>query len=190
MPKYIVNAAGDQYFCPDNSQFYFDALPGEKYIRYVPNADHGLKGSDARQSVATFYHMVLTGQPRPTYSWTFEGDGSIHVQTSSNPKSVTLWQANNPEARDFRLMTIGKAYKPTVLKDAGGGTYVAKLAKPERGWTASFVELAFDVGTANDFKVSTAVRVTPDTLPHADMDPTQAPAEKRQPRERLRASTN
>ncbi|HET6328529.1 MAG TPA: PhoPQ-activated pathogenicity-related family protein [Planctomycetaceae bacterium] len=190
MPKYIVNAAGDQYFCPDNSQFYFDALPGEKYLRYVPNADHGLKGSDARESVATFYHMVLTGQERPTYSWTFEQDGSIRVKTSSHPKSVTLWQANNPEARDFRLMTIGKAYKPTVLTDEGGGVYVAKIEKPERGWTASFVELAFDVGAPNAFKISTAVRVTPDTLPHADIDPTKAPAEKPRHRERLRASVN
>src|SRR5580692_9944757 len=137
MPKYVVNASGDQYFCPDSSQFYFDALPGEKYLRYVPNAAHNLKGS---------------------------------------------------EARDFRLMSIGKAFRPTTLTDQGDGNYVAKLAKPERGWTASFVELAFDVGAPNAFKVSTAVRVTPDTLPHADLDPAKAPPEK--PRARLRASSN
>lgn len=47
MPKYVVNAAGDQYFLPDSSQFYFDDLPGEKYLRYVPNTDHSLKNSDA-----------------------------------------------------------------------------------------------------------------------------------------------
>ena len=61
MPKYIVNASGDQYFCPDSSQFYFDALPGEKYLRYVPNVAHNLKGSDARESVAAFYYTVITG---------------------------------------------------------------------------------------------------------------------------------
>jgi PhoPQ-activated pathogenicity-related protein len=188
MPKYVVNASGDQYFCPDSSQFYFDALPGEKYLRYVPNAAHNLKGSDARESVAAFYHTVLTGRQRPSYSWTFEKDGSIHVKTKSHPQSVTLWQATNPEARDFRLMSIGKAYKPTTLTDQGDGNYVAKLAKPERGWSASFVELAFDVGAPNAFKVSTAVRVTPDTLPHADLDPAKAPPEK--PRPRLRASAN
>jgi PhoPQ-activated pathogenicity-related protein len=104
------------------------------------------------------------------------------VKTSSHPKSVTLWQANNPDARDFRLMTIGKAYRPTTLKDDGGGVYVAKVEKPDRGWTASFVELAFDVGASSAFKVSTAVRVTPDTLPHADLDPVKAPAEKPHPK--------
>ncbi|TMJ55109.1 MAG: PhoPQ-activated pathogenicity, partial [Alphaproteobacteria bacterium] len=46
MPKFMVNSAGDQYFLPDSSQFYFEALVGEKYLRYVPNTDHSLKGSD------------------------------------------------------------------------------------------------------------------------------------------------
>ena len=27
MPKFLINSAGDQYFLPDSSQFYFDALP-------------------------------------------------------------------------------------------------------------------------------------------------------------------
>ena len=47
MPKYVVNAGGDQYFPPDSSKFYFDDLVGPKYLRYVPNADHSLRGSDA-----------------------------------------------------------------------------------------------------------------------------------------------
>jgi PhoPQ-activated pathogenicity-related protein len=178
MPKYIVNASGDQYFCPDSSQFYFDGLPGEKYLRYVPNVAHNLQGSDARESVAAFYYTVITGTPRPKYSWTFEKDGSIRVKTSEmTPKAVTLWQANNPKARDFRLMTIGKAYKAHPLKEEGGGVYVAKISKPDQGWTASFVELTYDVGAPFPFQVSTAVRITPDILPHEDVDPTKAPYE-------------
>jgi PhoPQ-activated pathogenicity-related protein len=47
LPKFIINASGDQFFVPDSSQFYFKDLPGVKYLRYVPNADHSLKGSDA-----------------------------------------------------------------------------------------------------------------------------------------------
>jgi PhoPQ-activated pathogenicity-related protein len=180
MPKYIVNASGDQYFCPDSSQFYFDVLPGEKYLRYVPNVAHNLKGSDARESVAAFYYTVITGARRPKYSWTFEKDGSIRVKaTDMTPKAVTLWQANNPKARDFRLMSIGKAYKPQALKAERDGTYVARIEKPEHGWTASFVELTYDVGAPFPFQVSTAVRITPDTLPHEDLDPTKAPSEAR-----------
>jgi len=62
MPKYIVNAAGDQFFLPDSSQFYFDRLEGEKHLRYVPNADHGLDDTDAVETIVAFYRMILTGR--------------------------------------------------------------------------------------------------------------------------------
>jgi len=84
MPKYIVNGSGDQFFLPDSSQFYYDQLLGEKLIRYVPNADHGLKNTDAVQSIAAFYQLVSTGKPRPEYAWTFEEDGSIRATVLLN----------------------------------------------------------------------------------------------------------
>ena len=82
MPKFVINSAGDQYFLPDSSRFYFDALIGEKYLRYVPNTDHSLKGSDARESVLAFYHAIVAGQPRPKFSWSFAPDGVIEVETA------------------------------------------------------------------------------------------------------------
>jgi PhoPQ-activated pathogenicity-related protein len=36
MPKFSINSAGDQYFLPDSSSFYFDALVGEKYCATCP----------------------------------------------------------------------------------------------------------------------------------------------------------
>ena len=166
MPKLIVNSAGDQYFLPDSSQFYFDDLPGEKYLRYVPNTDHSLRNSDARQSMIAYYDAVLRGTPRPKFSWKFEKSGDIRVKCADKPSEVKLWQAANAEKRDFRLVAIGPAYKSTDLSDQGGGVYVAKIAKPAKGWTASFVELTFPSGGKYPFKFTTAVRVTPDTLPY------------------------
>jgi PhoPQ-activated pathogenicity-related protein len=179
MPKFIVGGVGDQYFCPDNSQFYFDDLPGEKYLRYIPNTDHGLGRSDVRESVVAFYDCIVKGTPRPQFSWKFEADGSIRVKSETKPQAVKLWQATNPQARDFRVMTIGRAFKSHDLSDQGGGVYVAKIEKPERGWTASLVELTFDVGAPYPLKMTTAVRVTPDTLPYQDLDPLKAPKETR-----------
>src|ERR1700693_2674670 len=80
MPKFVMNSAGDQYFLPDSSRFYFDELPGEKYLRYVPNTDHSLKGTDARESMLAFYHAIGAGQPRPKFSWSFAPHGVIEVQ--------------------------------------------------------------------------------------------------------------
>jgi PhoPQ-activated pathogenicity-related protein len=174
MPKYIVNGSGDQFFLPDSSQFYYDELKGEKLIRYVPNADHGLKNSDAVQSIAAFYHAVTQGKPRPEYSWTFEKDGTIRVVSKTKPTKVEMWQANNPKARDFRLMTIGPAFQGTTLSEQSDGVYVApKPSDQLSGWTATFVELSYDVGAAFPLKVTTAVRITPDTLPFQGIDLTK-----------------
>ena len=173
LPKYIVNGSGDQFFLPDSSQFYYDQLKGEKLLRYVPNADHSLKNTDAVQSIAAFYSLITTNKPRPEYSWTFEEDGTIRVVSKTKPSAVLLWQANNPKARDFRLMTIGPAYKSTELQAGGDGSFVAPKPADQPGWTASFVELTFDVGAPFPLKVTTAVRVTPDDLPFKGIDLTK-----------------
>ena len=167
MPKYIINAAGDQYFLPDSSRFYFDDLQGEKYLRYVANVDHSLKNSDARQGLIAYYDAFLRKQPRPQFSWKFEDDGSIRVMAKDKPTEVKLWQATNPEHRDFRLMSIGPAYKSTVLLPQPDGSYVGKVDKPEKGWTAYFVELTYETGGKYPLKFTTGVRINPDTLPFA-----------------------
>ena len=165
MPKFIINAAGDQFFLPDSSQFYFNDLPGVKYLRYVPNVDHSLKGSDAYLTLQACYNAVLNDRPLPKFSWTLEKDGAIRVVTKDQPSEVKLWQATNPEARDFRLETLGPKYTSTVLTDQGGGAYVGKVPEPTKGWTAFFVELTFPTGNPAPFKFTTQVRVLPDTLP-------------------------
>ena len=168
MPKYIVNASGDEFFLPDSSQFYFDRLEGEKHLRYVPNADHSLDDTDAVESIVAFYRMILTGTPRPECSWTLEDDGSIHVRTVDKPAAVNLWQATNPHARDFRVETLGKKYTVSPLEGQDGGLYVGKVDEPEQGWTAFFVELVYDAGGKLPLKLTTEVRVVPATLPFAD----------------------
>ena len=173
MPKFILNAAGDQFFLPDSSQFYFDDLVGENYLRYVPNTDHSLKGSDGVESLLAFYMTVLNKTVRPRFSWTFEEDGAIRVVSKDRPTTVLLWQATNPDARDFRLEEIGKKYTSRPLLDQGNGTFVGRVSTSERGWTAYFVELSFDVGQRVPFKATTAVRVAPDTLPHKDKNPAE-----------------
>ena len=166
MPKFILNAAGDQFFLPDSSQFYFDDLPGEKHLRYVPNANHSLDKTDALESVQAFYAAIVTGTPRPAIKWTFERGGAIKVVSKDRPDQVTLWQAVNPKGRNFRLDEIGPAYQATVLKPSGPNTWIARVRPPPKGWRASFIELTFPSGGKYPFKVTTAVRVLPDTLPY------------------------
>lgn len=169
LPKFIINASGDQFFLPDSSQFYFKDLPGVKYLRYVPNADHSLRGSDAWMTLLAAYSAVIKGGKLPQFSWTVETDGSIRVKNSDKPDAVKLWQATNPDARDFRLMTIKDAWTSTDLKDEGGGVYVARVEKPAKGWTAFFVELTY--GTGTPLKFTTDVKVVPDIQPFKYQQP-------------------
>jgi PhoPQ-activated pathogenicity-related protein len=165
MPKFLINACGDQFFVLDSSQFYFNDLPGTKYLRYVPNADHSLRGSDAFETVMTCYSAVLTGAKLPEFSWTLEKDGSIRVTTKDKPGAVKLWQASNPNTRDFRLETIGATWTSTPLKGDEKAVYVGKIETPEKGWSAFMVELTYPNKNAPPFKFTTNVRVLPETMP-------------------------
>lgn len=165
MPKLMMNSTGDQYFLPDSSQFYYDDLQGEKYLRYIPNTKHDLRNSDVRDTLYAFFEAVTLGKARPRFTWKFEKDGAITVQTKDQPTEVKLWQATNAKARDFRLDTIGAAYKSTPLAAEKAGVYRAQVAPPAEGYTAYFVELIFASGGKYPFKFTTGVRVTPDKLP-------------------------
>lgn len=175
MPKFIINATGDQFFLLDSSQFYFDDLPGEKYLRYVPNADHGLGGSDAAESLLAYYAAIVTGHQRPRFSWTLAKDGSIRVKTVDQPIAVKLWKATNPDARDFRVEKLGKVWTSEDLADQGKGIYIGRVPAPPKGWTAFLVELTFESGASVPFKFTTPVRVVPDTMPYKYQKPASPP---------------
>lgn len=165
MPKFMMNASGDQFFLPDNSQFYYGDLPEEKHLRYVPNAKHNLEGSDAADSLLSFYQSIVMAKPRPRFTWRKEKDGSLVVTAIDKPSEVKVWQASNPDARDFRVDTIGKAYTATELTGKDG-IYTAKVAKPKKGWSAFFVELTYPGPASIPFKFTTEVSVVPDVLPY------------------------
>ncbi len=171
IPKMILNAAGDQFFLPDSSRFYWDELRGEKYLRYVANGDHGLDGTDAAETIIAFYSLILSGRKPPEILWTQDDDGTLRVMSRTEPQEVRLWQAHNPEARDFRVETLGRRYTSTILQPDDDGLYVGRVEEPKQGWTAWFVELTFDVGAPTPLKLTTQVSVAPDILPFADKDP-------------------
>jgi PhoPQ-activated pathogenicity-related protein len=167
MPKYMINASGDQFFLPDGSRFYYKDLPEEKHLRYVPNAKHNLEGSDAVESELAFYQSIVMAMPRrPRFTWEMRKDGEIVVTAIDKPGDVNVWQAANPEARDFRVDTIGKAYHSTSLAPRKDGTYSAKVAKPDKGFAAFFVELTYPGPANHPFKFTTEVSIVPDTLPY------------------------
>ena len=171
LPKLILNAAGDQFFLPDSSQFYFDQLSGVKFLRYVANADHSLRNSDAYETLLAWQSVIANKTPFPRFGWTHGADGSLTVTTQSKPSQVVLWRGHNPSVRDFRLEAAGPVYHSVPMEETSPGVYTAKVPAPDAGWTAYFAELTFEVGAATPLKLTTDVRVTPDTLPFAVPNP-------------------
>ncbi len=182
LPKYMMYSSGDQFFLPDSSQFYLGDLPGEKYLRYVPNTDHGMSSLEATNNLISWLRSVTSNDPRPRFYWrVYRAGGDIRVRVIDKPSKVLLWQAINPKARDFRLESIGPAWKSKELKGENG-VYDVKVAPPDRGWTASFVELTFPGSAGNQFVFTTEVIVTPDVYPFSAPAPAMLSDQQRRAR--------
>jgi len=168
MPKFVLNSGGDQFFPPESWKLYYNDLKGEKHLRYVPNTDHGLN-LEAYFNLASFYNAIAVGTPFPKYTWKQEADGALEVRCETKPTKVLLWQATNPDARDFRMEEIGKVWESSEVMDDGNGVYRAEMKAPEKGWTAFLLEMQFpNPDFSSPFMFSTGVSVVPDTLPFED----------------------
>ena len=179
IPKFIVNAVGDEYFPPDNTKFSYHLLPGAKQLRMLPNSRHSTAGTDLNESMTAWYDSLIHNRAAPDYSWTVRADGALVVNAGkTKPTQVLLWQGTNPKARDFRVDSIGaKAFTSTELKPESDGSYIGQVAKPAEGFTAFFVELTYPSGMKFPLKVTTEVYVNPDTYPYRweDARPITAP---------------
>ena len=162
LPKYLLNSTGDEFFLPDSWQFYWDDLVGEKHVRYVPNSNHGMGGTDVMDSVDTWYHALVHNVTMPRYSWDMDDSGEITVFTLDEPIEVLLWQAHNPEQRNFMQAVIGRAYTSTPLEAVEPGVYKIKLDAPETGYTAYCVEMHYPSGLEMPLKFTSGVKVVPD----------------------------
>jgi len=159
MPKLVLLGSGDQYWTIDAANLYYPDLLEPKFIRYAPNADHGIGDSMPTVfALANFYLSVINGWEMPKFDWEFENDGSYTVTSQTRPKSVKLWKAKSPNL-DFRLKTIGSAWHSQVLQDSGGNIYTGKVEKPEDGYVAYYIELTFGGNTGIDYSLTTLMNV-------------------------------
>lgn len=163
IPKYIVNASSDDFFLPDNAQFYFDALPAEKMLRVAPNASHyGIKAF-VENSLITFTNRLQQQRALPTLNAVFKPEAqgaNLAMQFSQRPTKLVQWRAQNPRDRDFRLV-CGIQYEPTEIDVPEGLNLSVNLHTPPQGWSATYIEATLPDGLV----ISTPVKVLPDTYP-------------------------
>jgi PhoPQ-activated pathogenicity-related protein len=162
IPKYIVNASGDDFFIPDASRQYLMDLPGDNTLRVIPNAAHDVRAFveanlipyiKRRQAGNTAPRLKAQEQHLDATSTT------LQLTLSEMPIRMTQWTAHNPKARDFRY-NCGVRYTAAQLP---ASTEVhATLRAPKVGWSAAFFEAEYADGVIE----TTMVKVLPDTYPN------------------------
>jgi PhoPQ-activated pathogenicity-related protein len=169
MPKMIINSTGDQFFLPDSWRFYWNDLAGPKFLRYIPNTDHGLNPT-AGKTVRSFFASILNGRAMPNFTWKETAPGRVRVEVKDAPRRVLAWRAANPDARDFMLKTTGPAWKAEELQTVSPGVYEATATRPARGWAAVLAELYYDdpAGYPEPLVLTSGVSIAPDTMPHPE----------------------
>ena len=168
IPKFILSSTGDQFFLPDAAHFYADGLLGETLIRQVPNTDHGLTNGQvqALNALLAWYKTVVADTPRPVWTGISSDDNVLEVTSNPPAETATLWQATNPDARDFRLESIGPDWTASGLTGTSPGAWQIPLTDPRRGWTGYLVELTFPgVNGPPAQTYTTPVFVLPEDLP-------------------------
>ncbi|MGB1168053.1 MAG: PhoPQ-activated protein PqaA family protein [Flavobacteriaceae bacterium] len=161
MPKLIINGTIDEFFATDSWKFYWDALPGNNYLQYVPNGNHGLLGSYQTPTIFSFYDRLIHSKALPKMEWEVK-EGTFYLSTDPNiPYQINLWTCKNSKARDFRIWEVGRSWKKETIAVNSSGDYQIKASEGE-GYTASLVEVVFYPESSNPLILSTGTVVLPE----------------------------
>tara|TARA_B110000467_G_C17869005_1_gene238823 strand:- start:105 stop:518 length:414 start_codon:yes stop_codon:yes gene_type:complete len=121
-----------------------------------------MEETDVIESVDAWYHAIVHNVSMPRYSWDVAGDGTITLFSTDKPSQVLLWQATNPEKRNFMQAVIGRAYSSTPLQEIEPGVYQVRVDAPPSGFTAYYIEAHYPSGVVEPFKFTSGVKVVPD----------------------------
>jgi len=166
MPKLLINATCDEFFVTDSWKFYWDDLQGDSYLQYVPNVGHGLHGSYLPQSLVAFYQSTITETAIPSFVWDISGDTIFAKVDPSVDHQVRVWEAVNPEGRDFKSYVVGtEAWKMKNMETDENGQYIIPISPPDKGYKGALLEVVFHPDSQFPLTLTTGTLITPDTYP-------------------------
>ena len=154
MPKLLINAGSDEFFSTDSWRFYYDQLPGEKYLQYIPNVNHSLNGRYLNENLFSFYTRIINGQSFPNIVWEIKNDSLIAKVDSHQDYKVSIWEANNKITRDFRLWEEGELWDQIQLERNNKDEYKINLKSDKDGYTATMLEFIFNPDSDFPFNIN------------------------------------
>ncbi len=160
MPKMIFIGTNDEYWPVDAIRNYFDEIPGENYIHYVPNAGHDLGGGQqALKALSAFYGITLRHEKYPVCLWeVVENESGLTLSVKSSPdklQGARLWSADS-EDRDFR----DEEWSSLSLDEPLQENIEVLVEFPESGFSAFYLDLVYSDINGGEYTKSTRMFVT------------------------------
>lgn len=165
MPKLVINGTNDLYWATDALNLYWDGIPNDKWVLYIPNAGHNLRRQDrppAEQlnhlitNLAAFSRHQINGTRMPRLRWKHESaDGKLRLTIDSAPAPIAarLWVAQTATA-DFRT-----AQWREQEMSFSEGKIIGEVTQPEEGRLVFFGELDYEIDGLR-YHLSTQMRMT------------------------------
>ncbi len=157
MPKMIFMGTNDEYWPIDNIKNYYDSIPGENLIHYIPNVGHGMGDKvDAIKSLSSFFGLTLTRSDYPICKWKIKQrkDGiKISLKaTADKLTDVIIWTADSKDM-DFR----NDKWESVKLGYQNVSKIVLTKEYPKSGYRAFYVNLKYKDANGNEYTESTRV---------------------------------
>jgi len=159
MPKMIFIGTNDEYWPVDAIKNYYDSIPGENYIHYVPNAGHGLGDTDsAPRALSAFFGTTIQKKKYPVCTWTIsidDDEADLEVTTTADKLvDAFLWTAVSTD-RDFR----DEKWTSKSLDAKNEADVDAEVDFPKSGFKAFYLDLKYLDPNGNEYTKSTRMFV-------------------------------
>lgn len=160
VPKMIFIGTNDEYWTIDAIKFYYDKIPGNNLLHYVPNVGHNLGGGkQAFEALSAFFGTTITNKAYPLATWkVVPSNGNISFDVSPATTDLigaTLWHTTSAD-RDFRNnLWLSRNIKLESLPDIR-----VMLSYPKKGFQAFYLDLKYKDPNGGTYTTSTRVYVT------------------------------
>ncbi len=168
MPMMMVYGTNDEYWLLDGLNTYWDGLPGDKWVLYVPNAGHHLTQLDkngkeelvpsrALNTLIAFVRSQIFNKPMPKLNCSILCPPDVDcldvgLLCDVKPSKVCAYTTESA-TRDFR-----KCYWEARPLDLNGNKTECKVNLPKKGFASGFIELEFGDG-GEKYYLSTPLRI-------------------------------
>lgn len=160
VPKIVFIGTNDPYWTVDATKHYWDEIPGQNMIHYVPNAGHNLGGGkQAMETLGAFWGLVKTNQSFPVCHWKVsDTDKGVQMVVSAFPDDlmeVTLWETTSAD-KDFRNnLWVSKRLKYDDVAQI-------KIIKPypKNGHQAFYLDLKYKDPNGGTYSVCSRIYVS------------------------------